>query len=535
MGCGASCKYALFGKQDAHKRIRESFAQRLVEEELAKLDEPDPPADGSVPVADAGQGNAVLKLKLQRLGETVAASRVLLVKQSTEQGCSVRQLLKFYGHYQDEQKIGPKTPTSVVLRDIILPATKKPPRCYMNSDFMTSDRKLKNPKQRTGMDGAKLARRVVCHDLKSRFLSTVLNILLDAMECSRYFFQDRDNRICTRTFNSVCPGCAECAPEMPWGAHSWLVREGVLDTGQLLHHLSEEILDKSYWICIFAVNQHQPKSGSAATTQNPPPEAVRVEEVAKLVDGVVVSVDREMTSRQVWALAVNSEAMVNQVALRSARGLGPKSLDKLRRYEPVIGPVELCVFPSAEDRIRMLRQIGTREGGCEGYDIFINCLLELSYGLLTSVDRLTGSTLASIARLKILEMDYNWCADSLVTTETFMGNGNAFRAFYYLESLSVTFRGCSYLTDVGSFGRGLLFLANHLQSLEVSFAGCTQLSNVNCLKSMSACLKLRNLFLEFSNSAVGQEGIKDLVAAKNYLGSLKHFRTNFTHYWWFMA
>jgi len=51
-------------------------------------------------------------------------------------GFSVRQLLQFYDHYHAEGTISKGTTTNEVVKHIVIPETKNPARCYMDSEFM---------------------------------------------------------------------------------------------------------------------------------------------------------------------------------------------------------------------------------------------------------------------------------------------------------------------------------------------------------------------------------------------------------------
>merc|ERR1712050_276249 len=82
----------------------------------------------------------------------------------------------------------------------------------MDSEFMQA------------LGGSQAARRFVCHDLKSSFFSTVMNIVLDATQWSA-----------TDLMSSCCG-------------------ESV-DVRGLLEKLTEPVLCKTYWMDAFAIHQ----------------------------------------------------------------------------------------------------------------------------------------------------------------------------------------------------------------------------------------------------------------------------------------
>ena len=74
--------------------------------------------------------------------------------------------------------------TNDVVKETIIPETAKEGTCYMESDFM----------QKTTDKGGQVAKKLVSHAWKSRFLNTVVNILLDA--------SDMDSEQLKKTFST---------------------------------------------------------------------------------------------------------------------------------------------------------------------------------------------------------------------------------------------------------------------------------------------------------------------------------------------
>ena len=70
-------------------------------------------------------------------------------------------------------KISKGTTANEVVKQVVIPETKNPARCYMDSEFM---------KKR---GGGKRARKLVSHAWKSDFMNTVANIILEASGWNR--------------------------------------------------------------------------------------------------------------------------------------------------------------------------------------------------------------------------------------------------------------------------------------------------------------------------------------------------------------
>ena len=145
-----------------------------------------------------------------------------------DKGFSLRQLLLFYQKYEAAGEITAKTTTEEVVKNIIIRDTAKERCHYMASEFMR------------GHGGGKRARRLASHAWKAEFMNTVLNILLDATA-----WQRRD--LTSRQFTTT---------EQDYGENFELYANGKLRAADLLQHLAPDILEKTFWLCIFAVNEH---------------------------------------------------------------------------------------------------------------------------------------------------------------------------------------------------------------------------------------------------------------------------------------
>ena len=160
-----------------------------------------------------------------------------MAKELAKKGFEVRQLLHFYM----QKKISRDKSTAHVVREIIIPETAEHQTCYMESAFMK------------GHGGPQRAKKLVSHAWKSSFMNTVLNILLDA---SGFTAEDLKKKC---------------------------VRNGNLDAGNAIQELSNDVLDKTYWLCIFAVNEHKSICGDCWHCKPQTPEEFRQARCSKCI------------------------------------------------------------------------------------------------------------------------------------------------------------------------------------------------------------------------------------------------------------
>ena len=81
-----------------------------------------------------------------------------------------------------------------------------------------------------GRGGKRPARRLVCHAWGAPFLRTLLSVVLDASGWSREVLEEKLGK------QSSSPNVDKLAEQ--------------------LAKLGDEVMEKSYWLCVFAVNQH---------------------------------------------------------------------------------------------------------------------------------------------------------------------------------------------------------------------------------------------------------------------------------------
>lgn len=304
-------------------------------------------------------------------------------------GFNLRQLLRF-----TIKKVGsePTMTTNEVVRNIILLETARHSTCYMESDFMRAE------------GGPQRAHKLVSHAWKSRFANTVLNIVLDAWGCGANELLD------------IYYGKRDCLGRRRQGRGF----EGVLEA--LEKPDNKGVLTKTYWLCIFAVNEHlnicgdcfgcRLKPGSPPWTpqdfaapvcrycntekRNPCPcgalktpkddpeyEIDKFDEVVKLMNGgIVVSLDPELDSvKRVWVVAEVGEAMTDQpVQFQFAEGLAEEPMEKLRRREPVVPEVSRCEFTAQADYDMILERINAKPGGQDAFNDFVWTMVELQLG-----------------------------------------------------------------------------------------------------------------------------------------------------------
>ena len=230
-----------------------------------------------------------------------------------------------------------------------MPETKVHKTCYMESKFMRTH------------GGKTFATKLVSHAWKSPFLNTVLNILVDAWECNTDKLEEF----------------------MDFDLHGT-----DFDATKMLKELEQPankgVLNKAYWLCIFAVNEHLTICGDCWTCKpstqaefaalrckcgkrkfNPCDcgslklkkgdekfEVDKFDDVVKLMKGgLVVSLDPELqTLKRVWVVAEIGEAMKEKhVQFRCARGLASGPMENLRKKKPVLPPVKDCDYTSKDD------------------------------------------------------------------------------------------------------------------------------------------------------------------------------------------
>eukprot|EP00930_Biecheleria_cincta_P001666 TRINITY_DN10279_c0_g1_i3.p1 TRINITY_DN10279_c0_g1~~TRINITY_DN10279_c0_g1_i3.p1 ORF type:complete len:691 (+),score=162.73 TRINITY_DN10279_c0_g1_i3:91-2073(+) len=445
-------------------------------------------------------------------------------KKLQEKGFDLRQLLHFCQKYQGAGRITSTTTTAEVVRDIIIPETADAGVHYMASEFMTS------------LGGGKLAKRLGSHAWKAPFMNTLLNILLDATE-----WQRRD----------LTSGEFPTSEKDEYGRNLLLLDEkGKLRAADLLQGLDKAILDKTYWLCVFAVNEHaaicgtcwtcsqddrwkqDPKTHLQAETclicrkekHNPCKCGMKKTEpgdesheidlfdfVVGFVDALVVCLDPNLEAiRRVWCVAEVGRALkAGTVYFRLAQGLAADLVEKLWQGEDLLETVERCEATSDADRERILKNIQELPGGVAAYDAFVNRLLELSLGVGRKLRELNGKGLDAVRRMKALEMDVTWAKD-LISTQELLPE-DTFSILSQLESFKMDCGGLEKLCDIGTL-RGLETLL-HLKELSLIFRR-TQVADIAALSRLGKLTSLLKLNLDLYDTQVVD------IAALSCLGKL---------------
>ncbi|CAK0844495.1 unnamed protein product [Prorocentrum cordatum] len=124
-----------------------------------------------------------------------------------------------------------KTLTKDVVRNIVIPETSNEQSCYMASDFMMKH------------GGGKRAQKLVSHWWDSELFTTVLNILSDASGFDLQRLKEQ------------------------------YVRGDKFDADSFRKNIGMErrsVLENTYWLCIFAVNEHRCICGDCWTCNDKP-------------------------------------------------------------------------------------------------------------------------------------------------------------------------------------------------------------------------------------------------------------------------
>eukprot|EP00930_Biecheleria_cincta_P001667 TRINITY_DN10279_c0_g1_i4.p1 TRINITY_DN10279_c0_g1~~TRINITY_DN10279_c0_g1_i4.p1 ORF type:complete len:709 (+),score=164.47 TRINITY_DN10279_c0_g1_i4:91-2127(+) len=444
-------------------------------------------------------------------------------KKLQEKGFDLRQLLHFCQKYQGAGRITSTTTTAEVVRDIIIPETADAGVHYMASEFMTS------------LGGGKLAKRLGSHAWKAPFMNTLLNILLDATE-----WQRRD----------LTSGEFPTSEKEPWGNLPLLDVNGKLRAADLLQGLDKAILDKTYWLCVFAVNEHAAICGTCWTCSqdekwtkdpkthlqadpclvchkekhNPCKCGMKKTEpgdesheidlfdfVVGFVDALVVCLDPKLEAiRRVWCVAEVGRALkAGTVYFRLAQGLAADLVEKLWQGEDLLETVEKCQATSDADRERILKNIQELPGGVAAYDAFVNRLLVLSLGNARKLHELNGKGLDAVRRMKALEMDVTWAKD-LISTQELLPE-DTFSILSQLESFKMDCGGLGELSDISAL-KGLETL---LRLKELSLVlRTTKVADIAALSRLGKLTSLLKLNLDLCDTQVVD------IAAFSCLGKL---------------
>eukprot|EP00930_Biecheleria_cincta_P074058 TRINITY_DN6128_c0_g3_i1.p1 TRINITY_DN6128_c0_g3~~TRINITY_DN6128_c0_g3_i1.p1 ORF type:complete len:668 (+),score=143.39 TRINITY_DN6128_c0_g3_i1:38-2041(+) len=422
-----------------------------------------------------------------------------------DKGFSLKQLLLFYEKYEASGQISGSTTTEEVVKDIIIPATKD--GChYMASKFMREH------------GGGKPAKRLASHAWKAPFINTLLNILLDATG-----WQRRD--LTSREFETD-------ETEYPYGMNFSLYDDGRLRAADLLKRLPSETLEKTYWLCIFAVNEHAAicgdcwKCNEQAAWAADPHAHLRANPcllcgeqkynpctcgmmktkagdanheidlfhfVVGLVDALVVCLDPSLVAiRRVWCVAEIGKALkAGTVYFRFAQGLANDLTDKLWNGDDLLESVGACDATNPADKEMILKDILALDGGIDAYDAFVNRLLELSLGCARKFKDIGQIGLDAIRRMQSLDMDMTWAGEKMTSLHELIPDDSVFSTMVQLTSLRIDSGGLERLENIDAL-RGIGTLVR-LQKLSIILSGCTQIPSIDaltCLGQLNSLLQL---------------------------------------------
>jgi len=431
-------------------------------------------------------------------------------------GFNVRQLLQFYKHHLDNKVLDKNTSTENVVRNIVIPQTAAQVCCYMDSAFMRT------------LGGPKAANKLVSHSWGVPFLNTLLNVLYDVSGVHASFVRSR------------------C-----------LTEDGELDVEgafQWFNAFMKEELDETYWLCIFAVNEHRAICGDCWTCNpggcsgwtsadfanpycncglkrnpcscgslkyGPGDPSYEIDKfplvVQQMKGGLVASLDaRLQTLRRVWVVSEVAEAFAGRpVRFRMVDPLHEDLQRRLMLGDPLVPLVRDCLASSKEDKDRILEDV-RRAGGEDQFDEFLACLVDLHFGRCKRLQSLSSIVARRFEHLTELSMDFNWCrkqmSDSFLR---FLGfQADVLAQLTGLRTLELNLSHCPQLTDLTPISDVLSVLS--LTYLYLNLNHCPGLSSVMPLRVLGGFAQLQFLELRLESctgltTAAGLEPLGNLA------------------------
>lgn len=448
------------------------------------------------------------KMALPKEGKELAAERL------TQMGFDARQLLTFCKVKQKDRKLNKDTSTNEVVRKIIIPETASRKCRYMESDFMEK------------LGGRKMPKKLVSHSWATRFEVLVKNILMDIT------------------------GLSAKEIESKWFG---------FEPDEFLETLSaEQLAEITYWLCIFAVNQHKAICGdcfvcNAAKTwtaeeykldicpgpcktakfnpcmcgsskTRPGDEDHEIDLFEQVMAGVpqqVVSLDPDITTLdRIWVVSELAEALMHgkTVHFRMTESGSDSLASRIRSKGRLFPSVRNCKATSEHDKRHILQRIEGKVG-YERFDNFVQVAVDLSFGRLDSLQAVTASELPT---LKDLTMNFTYVLDGCTSLASIGITDESFRKLLHLETLRMTFEHCSNLQHLDGLNVGLIQLSS-LKSLSLNCWNCKDLTRVSELdQALSQLTQLQKFTLD-----LGGSGISDTFGLLGHLPSLTELILSF--------
>ena len=322
---------------------------------------------------------------------------------------------------------------------------------------------------------------MVSHAWSARFWDTLLNVVLDATGWSPSTLESH-----------------AADPRTLTGA---------------LEALGGGVLESSYWLCVFAVNQHRSLCGDCPdcneggywasreqwipdpcfqcnrrkpfpcicggrkhARRTPPCEVDKLGDLAQRMECLVVSLDPELAAlSRAWVVREAGEALRGvPVRFCLASGLSKKRLGprrKLLEGRALLPPVQECCTSFASDKRQILEEVDGMLAGRAAFDGFLRCLLDLRFGQAGSLEGTDGEVAAALGRLERLEMDLGWQGEALLDLAAAGLGVRTLGRLRGLRTLAVNFSGCEALSDVAALRADLAGLGL-LRELELDFSLC---------------------------------------------------------------
>jgi hypothetical protein len=334
----------------------------------------------------------------------------------------------------------------------------------MESDFMQS------------CGGAQLAKTYVCHAWDSLFLNTVLNIALDASGWNKEDFQ-----------YSFCV----------FGVQEGRV-QGIC-AGEMLRQLGNDILDKTYWMDVFAVSHHVHwrNCGSRKLERADPSfEIHKFDQVMHDTESLVVSLDPELHSfTRIWVVTELVEALKRSkpVCFRLALGLSKAVISKLKAGLPLTPPVDKCTSAIQDDRDYILQQSEHALQNPDAFNQLVWSMTELCLGVTSRLPKALEYVQVTLQNLRFLHMD-------------------------------TSYREFSSLEDLGwQHSWRLLKRLQHLH-IDLSYGSIEQNGFDLLGERLKELVDLQTLKINLSHMKVTHGSCKPIAYGIQSLGSMKHFQ-----------
>ena len=152
-------------------------------------------------------------------------------------------------------------------------------------------------------------------------------------------------------------------------------------------------------------------------------------------------------------------------------------IKRMQQAQPVVKPVKECQYSSKEDYDRIMHKIGLIAGGHRAFDDFVECIVDLSFGICKRLGTASEAAKQKLELLQSVEMNCTWDR-SIEDLEQELGMGSELSRLRSLQDLTARFQGNARLGSVAPLGAGLAFLTG-LRVLRVDLGDCAALRSLD--------------------------------------------------------